>query len=384
MSKHPKVSVRIPSYNHEKYIRECIDSVLNQTFQDFEIVITDDASTDGTADIIREYRDPRIKLYVFKQNQGCTCAVADCVKRCRGEYIANLCSDDAWEKDKLEKQVAFLEKNPGFGAVFTKVKIIDEDGCDFDNENHFYFRAFDVENRPREQWLRYFFLNGNCLCIPSVMIRREIYQSMHCQDKRMANLADFDLWVRFCMEHELYILDDKLTKFRVRSNEANASGNRLDTQIRSRFEYKQILDNYLQINDINFIKRIFPEYDEFIDKESLTPELIPYLLGKIALSTSRQFQQLWGLETLFKLMGNEEIAELLSDSCGFRYTDLHRIASQTDVYGIGNAMEADKLYGQLQNLQGQIQLMLDSRSWRWTKPLRVFRSMLPRSGEAVK
>ena len=100
----PRVSVRIPAYNHGKYILECLQSVLEQTFQDFEIVITDDGSTDDTVEIIRSFSDPRIHLEVFPENRGLTSTVANCCRRAKGEYIANLCSDDAWEKDKLEKQ----------------------------------------------------------------------------------------------------------------------------------------------------------------------------------------------------------------------------------------------------------------------------------------
>ena len=133
----PKVSIGIPSYNHEKYISETIESILNQTFQDFEIIITDDGSSDNSLDVIKSISDPRIKLFVFDENQGACKAVNNCIKNSRGEYFAYVSSDDVWDKDKLEKQVKFLDENPHFPAVFTKVNIIDEDGKEFIDKNHF-------------------------------------------------------------------------------------------------------------------------------------------------------------------------------------------------------------------------------------------------------
>ena len=327
----PMVSVRIPSYNHEKYINECIDSVLAQTYQDFEIIITDDGSTDNTVKLIKEYKDPRIKLNVFSENQGTAVAVSDCVDRSRGKYIANLCSDDAWVPDKLEKQVSFLQNNPGYDAVFTKVKIIDEDSVEVKKYSDFS-SEFDKDNRPREDWLNYFFYHGNCLCIPSVLIRRSVYKKLHYQDKRMANLLDFDLWVRFCLEHELYIIDEKLTNFRLRSKSANASGATNETYTRIKFEYKQILGNYLRIHDTKFFARCFPEYKKYLSNNQISEKLIPYLLGRLACDTNRDFQQLWGLETIFNLINDEETAKMLAMRCNFRYLDLHKLSGQLDVF----------------------------------------------------
>ena len=327
----PIVSVRIPSYNHEKYINECIDSVLAQTFQDFEIIITDDGSKDNTVKLIKEYKDPRIKLNVFPENQGTAVAVSDCVDRSRGKYIANLCSDDAWEPDKLEKQVSFLQSNPGYDAVFTKVKFIDEDSLEV-KKHHDFSSEFDKDNRPREDWLNYFFYHGNCLCIPSVLIKRSVYEKLHYQDKRMANLLDFDLWVRFCFDHELYIMDEKLTNFRLRSKNANASGATDESFTRIKFEYKQILSNYLKIRDTEFFFKCFPEYEKYLTSGQISEKLIPYLLGRLACGTNRDFQQLWGLETIFNLMKDEETAGRLAMNCDFSYKDLHKLSGQLDVF----------------------------------------------------
>ena len=180
----PKVSVLIASYNHEKYIGYAIQSVLGQTYQDFEIVIVDDGSKDNSVEVIRSFTDPRIRLICFEQNQGACTAAKRLLQEAKGEYIAILNSDDAFLPEKLAKQVDFLDKNDKYGAVFSYAQIIDEAGEIFTDENHFYSKIFVQENKSRHEWLRYFFYNGNCLCHPSIMIRSECYESVGFYDER--------------------------------------------------------------------------------------------------------------------------------------------------------------------------------------------------------
>src|SRR4051812_32920737 len=111
----PKVSVIVPSYNHDKFIKECIESILNQTFQDFEVIITDSASQDHTVDVIKSFSDPRIQLFLQAQNEGITSAVNNCIKHSTGKYIAWINSDDIWNPRKLEVQVKYLDEHPKIG-----------------------------------------------------------------------------------------------------------------------------------------------------------------------------------------------------------------------------------------------------------------------------
>src|SRR5215470_442947 len=108
----PKVSVVVKSYNHDAYVGETIQSVLDQSFQDFEIVVTDDGSTDGTPDVIRQFADPRIHMQVFEKNRGISIAMNETIARARGEFIAILNSDDFALPGRLERQVALLSAKP--------------------------------------------------------------------------------------------------------------------------------------------------------------------------------------------------------------------------------------------------------------------------------
>ena len=123
----PKVSIMIPSYNHAQYIYEALESVLIQTFQDFEVIVSDDHSLDQTVAVIRNINDPRITLHVFPQNVGATMNHEYCWRQCTAPYIALLNSDDVWLPEHLEKAVAYLDTHPACGAVFSWCSYIDED-----------------------------------------------------------------------------------------------------------------------------------------------------------------------------------------------------------------------------------------------------------------
>ena len=120
------VSVIIPAYNIEKYVAETIESVLNQTYKNWEIVITDDCSTDRTIDVIEKYasRDARIHLWKLDKNSGAAAARNNSIKQARGRYIAFLDGDDWWYPTKLEKQIQFMEEN-GYEFTFTDFEYAD-------------------------------------------------------------------------------------------------------------------------------------------------------------------------------------------------------------------------------------------------------------------
>src|SRR4030065_572228 len=113
----PRVSVVIPCYNNISYLRECLDSVLNQTLTDYEVILIDDGSTDGTSEIIQSYL-PRIK-YLRQPNQGPAAARNAGIEAASGECIAFPEADDLWYPEKLEVQLKFMEANPRFAWVYT-------------------------------------------------------------------------------------------------------------------------------------------------------------------------------------------------------------------------------------------------------------------------
>jgi len=238
-----QVSVVIKSYNHARYVGETIRGVLGQSFQDFEVVVTDDGSRDGTADIIRGFSDPRIDLKVFETNRGISAAMNDLLARARGEFIAIVNSDDYALPARLARQVAFLRANPDVAAVFDVPKIVDEEGKPAPGFFDFTPPA-SVSDLSQQSILRQFFFHGNFLCGPSAMVRRAVYARLGAYDPRLAVLQDFDMWVRLRAGHRIHIMREGLTAFRVLDQNRNASAPRRDTLLASQFELAQILRRY--------------------------------------------------------------------------------------------------------------------------------------------
>ncbi len=326
----PRVSVIIPAYNHEKFVGETIESVFSQTYQDFELLITDDGSTDGTVKVIRTFTDNRIEFFQNEKNIGAVIGTNFMIQRAKGEYIAILSSDDAFMPDKLEKQVRFLDEHPQVGAVFSHAMIIDEDGGRFTDASHFYTGIFQKPNRNRFEWLNHFFFQGNCLCHPSVLIRKECYGKVGLYDPLLAQLPDYDLWIRLCMAYEIHILEEELVKFRVRANEANASGARPEVGKRSHYELFHLLGNFLSIGSIDDLVRIFPEITTRF--ACLSDFVIPFYIAVLAGSIASQPHQLFALDTIYALFKDSKKAEALKTVHDFSTSDLIRMTGEYDIF----------------------------------------------------
>lgn len=290
-AKVPLVSVVIASYNHAPFVQDSLRSVLEQGIENLEVLVTDDGSMDGTAERVAELADPRIQLKVFAQNRGACAAMNDAIRRSRGRYIAVLNSDDRFLPGKLQRQLDYLERHPRVGAVFGWPTFIDERGLPFSDASHKDQVVFHVGNRSRQQWLRHFFDQGNALCHPTAMLRREVYRDCGLYDPRLAQVPDLDQWIRVCMKYDIHIMDEPLTAFRIRDAQQNASAARPEVVRRDAWERAYILRHYLQLPGRE-LKLIFPEL-------AAQPGSWPERLAQHALSLSMPFFQRFALDAWF-------------------------------------------------------------------------------------
>lgn len=336
MGNEPKVSVILSSYNHGKYIAEAIRSVLNQTYRDFELLIFDDGSSDNSREVIRSFHDERIRLFLNEENRGANVCARETISAARGQYIAIHHSDDVWEAEKLEKQVAFLDGHSSeFGVVFSYASIIDENGDAFQEDEHFYARVFMQENRSRQAWLHHLFYEGNCLCHPSAMLRRECYEKLGAYDDRYFQLPDFEFWIRVCLNFEIYILPEKLVRFRVRQNEANVSGSRLENLIRNDNEMLSVLRDFASIDSENDFFATFPA---FAYLKSDAGFVSSYVFALVCLDKSLgRVYHCFGLQLLYELMGKPDMRKRLKDVYGFTPTQLYALAQSYDLFGFCEA-----------------------------------------------
>ena len=200
----PLVSVIIPAYNSAAHIHETLGSVLSQTMDDFEVLVVDDASSDGTTSIVSEIsdRDSRIRLMVQPKNAGVAMARNRALSVSRGRYIAYLDSDDLWMPGKLERQIDFLSV-VGVGACFTSYETVEEDGS---HRNYVHV--------PSRIGYRQF-LKNTVTCSHTLLFDTEIVEKSLLVMPDIRRGQDFATWLQVMKAgHDLFGLDEVLAKYR--------------------------------------------------------------------------------------------------------------------------------------------------------------------------
>lgn len=260
----PKVSVIIPSFNHARFICDAIDSVLSQTYSDFEVLISDDCSADCTLQLFDSYRsNPKVKIFNQLTHLGAVEQIHFLTDRTQGDYIALLNSDDYWKSDKLEKQVLYLDEHSEIYACFTHANMVDASGTLINQIQDPFSDIFKQPNRSRLGWLTYFMSNPNCLCHPSVLARRGLYQGQYRLNQGFRQLPDFELWTRVLLDYEIHILQDVLTfhrRIRRENTSAITQKNinlhlREQAWIRSRMIEKMLDDDFQEIFHERMIRK---------------------------------------------------------------------------------------------------------------------------------
>ena len=206
----PKVSVIIPTCNRARFLRLAIESVLNQTFQDFEIIVIDDASNDDTPTMMETLSDTRIRYLRqgSKKGQGATRNAG--IREARGEYIALLDDDDEWLPTKLQKQVALLDALPNeVGLIYTGFFRIDANSKRVLSEDMPRQRGSVLHALCRGNWI------GTC---STVLLRRSCFDTTGLFDEDLASGADYDMWLRISKDFEVDFINEQLVFYHVHNN----------------------------------------------------------------------------------------------------------------------------------------------------------------------
>jgi len=199
------VSVNIPVYNGRDYLAETINSVLSQTFVDFEVIIVDDGSSDNPGEIIKNFKDSRIK-YFYQNNQGIGAARNAALKNSHGDFIAFLDQDDLWLPEKLEKQMLLFRRNPGLGLVFCDTKFFNKQGeiC----------RLYSKLKPPRGLIFRDL-LRRNFLSLETVLINRKALDEVGIFKPHMMMVEEYDLFLRITHRFPADYVDEPLAAYRI-------------------------------------------------------------------------------------------------------------------------------------------------------------------------
>ncbi len=238
MENTPFITIGIPTYNSEKYIRACIDSILNQTYHNIKIIVSDNGSTDNTEKIVLSYNDPKIKFHKNKKNLFCYGNYNVIIDIADGEFLAIYHSDDVYEKTIVEKQVEFLQKNPGTMAVFTESYLINSKGKIIGQIN-FPEEFLNINILDFKKAYNGFLKYGDFLICPSAMFVKKVFSIvgnfkeenffLTTTDEKWKKLLqkysligdmiftanDLEMWLRILQNYSIGILHEKLIYHRL-------------------------------------------------------------------------------------------------------------------------------------------------------------------------
>jgi glycosyltransferase involved in cell wall biosynthesis len=237
----PKISVLLPAFNAQAYLRESIESILAQTFEDFELLIINDGSTDQSLEIMSSFGDPRIRI-INQANAGLPVSLNIAIKQSQGTYLARQDADDISLPNRLAEQVQYLDANPECALLGSWADII-------------------LENSPTDRYLRHPHSNGdiqiklfffNCFVHSSVMIRKSALDQcgLYPEEKEKFPPEDYDLWLRIAKDFEVANLPQTLLLYRELPNSIS----------RTKLE---IMQDRARLMSLNAIKEVLnPPFDE--------------------------------------------------------------------------------------------------------------------------
>lgn len=257
----PLISIVLSNHNGSPLLKQTIDSVVNQTYKNWELIIYDDCSSDNSKDIIESYQDERIKAHFADNHEHMVYGFNYGITHSTGEFIARIDSDDIWVSSKLEKQLDIFQEHPELGAVFSLVTMIDEHNKVLTEKDTERVRWFEVANKSQAEWLRYFFFNGSCLCHTTAFIPRKVLNEVGLYDLSLIQIHDYELWVRITKKYPIHVIQERLTKYRWMSDGSNASSPVRNIMRRSNFEFSYVLGKYFDdLSDELFIQAFASDF----------------------------------------------------------------------------------------------------------------------------
>ncbi|MGK9148874.1 glycosyltransferase [Plantibacter flavus] len=331
----PRVSAVLTSYNNGAYLIEAVNSILDQTMDDLELVIVDDASGDDSWARLATLTDPRVRCYRLARNQGGAAALNFAIQEARADLVAVLNSDDVWELNKLQRQLEVFEQRPELGAVFTSARYVGPDGRSLPmNEILPSAGVFRQPNRSQAEWLRYFFDQGNALCHPSILIRREFYEQYGLYDNRLRQIPDLDRWIELVKHYPIHVLgDEDLVRFRILPRLGNTSSLTEANIARNHREHLQIMEHFFTGCSDELALDAFGDVlrDQFWDTRAARETALALLW----LDTSGPLSpvsRVHGIKELHRSLGDPEQARHLLLHYGIRDLELHEITGRLHNY----------------------------------------------------
>ncbi|WP_138495940.1 glycosyltransferase family 2 protein [Paenibacillus pinistramenti] len=213
----PKITVLMPAYNTRKYIKDAVDSILNQSFKDFEFVIIDDCSTDGTLEYLRGLKDPRIRLITHSSNKGLVYSLNEGLNMADGKYIARMDSDDISARHRFERQYAYMEEHPEVGVLGTYMTL-------YHNSQHI---PKPVTHEEICCWQLFYCCMGH----PTVFMRNSVMQKHKIRyNPDFLHAEDYEIWNRLSEVTRIENLPEYLFAYRMHKSQVSTSQHHVQNQ----------------------------------------------------------------------------------------------------------------------------------------------------------
>lgn len=232
----PRASVILPVYNNAAFVLEAIHSILAQTYSDFELIVIDDGSTDGSTFLISQISDPRVIKIFHNTNRGLIASLNEGLKKANGEYIVRMDSDDISTPDRLAVQIAYMDQNP----------LIDVCGAAFTSSNGGSIKVNPASHDEIKTWL----LFHCCICHPAIIMRNSMIRRLGIQyDSNYPHAEDYELWNRLAFQVQMANLPINVLYYRQHNGQVSNQHKAIQDATARRIRQRQFSKLGLELSD---------------------------------------------------------------------------------------------------------------------------------------
>jgi glycosyltransferase involved in cell wall biosynthesis len=297
----PKVTVLMAVYNAEKYLKLAIDSILLQTFKNFEFLIINDASTDSSLALIESYDDHRIRLITNSENLGLVKTLNRGLKLAEGEYIARMDADDICDLTRLQKQIDFFEKNPDHVLLGASYILIDQDGKE-------KYRKIKPLSNIQVRWISLF---RTVIDHPVAMFSSSLAKQL-TYNENYKTTQDYDLWLRMMQHGKAAVLKEPLLSYRMHSENVSTQKKSLQRNTMKSIAMQHISSEFISITDES-LHSVNVLFNTFLLEEKATKKTIVECIWALEFLKNK-FIKKHHLSKKNQIWLNRNLAGLLADT----------------------------------------------------------------------
>lgn len=354
-SKEPLVSIVSSSYNFEKFIPYFMESILSQTYNNWELIVTDDYSSDRSFEILKSYEknDRRVKVFKNDKNRHVCYTLNNSLKKATGKYICIVSCDDALLPEKIACDVEFMERNDDIGVLYGQLLLINEN-----SEPQGVYGYFPLKDFKSAPLLREMFLMGNQCIAPGMFVRKDVVDKVGIFNPLLKMTQDYEYHIKLLFNTKPAFNFTPLTEYRRMSDNSNLSSYNVQTTINSELnETFFILNDYLKyIKKYSLLKEIFPEVSEFGPVDDF---LIPYYIGRIAMSSKKSHLKAFGMQTIYEFMIDDDNTKYLEEKVGYMPKDfMNDLAYSKIFHNEINNEQKNKLFKKIKTKLFEIKVFI--------------------------